>query len=82
VSGSWPAVLGQLIPLALVVATSPVTIIPAIVLVLQSDRARPTGLAFLVGWLTGLAATTALFVQLPRLLDGLNRPTPTWAGSG
>ena len=78
-SGSWAAVLGQLIPLALVVAMSPLTIIPAIVLVLQSDRARPSGLAFLAGWLVGLAATTAVFVQLPRLLDGLNRPTPTWA---
>jgi threonine/homoserine/homoserine lactone efflux protein len=31
------------------------------------------------GWLIGLAATTAVFVQLPRLLDGLNRPPPTWA---
>ena len=78
-SGSWAAVLGQLIPLALVVALSPLTIIPAIVLVLQSDRARATGLAFLSGWLLGLAATTAVFVQLPRLLDGLNRPAPTWA---
>src|SRR5882757_1347747 len=78
-SGSWAAVLGQLIPLALVVAMSPLTIIPAIVLVLQSDRARPTGLTFMSGWLLGLAATTAVFVQLPRLLDGLNRPAPTWA---
>ena len=78
-SGSWAAVLGQLTPLALVVAMSPLTIIPAIVLVLQSDRAGSTGLAFLSGWLLGLAATTAVFVQLPRLLDGLNRPAPTWA---
>src|SRR3979409_617922 len=54
--GSWAAVLGQLIPLALVVALSPLTIIPAIVLVLQSDRARATGLAFLSGWLLRLAA--------------------------
>jgi threonine/homoserine/homoserine lactone efflux protein len=78
-SGSWAAVLGQLIPLALVVAMSPLTIIPAIVLVLQSDRARATGLAFMFGWLVGLAATTAVFVQVPRLLDGLNRPAPAWA---
>ena len=77
--GTWAAVLGQLTPLALVVAMSPLTIIPAIVLVLQSERARSTGLAFLSGWLLGLAATTAVFVQLPRLLDGLNRPAPTWA---
>jgi threonine/homoserine/homoserine lactone efflux protein len=78
-SGSGVAVFGQLIPLALVVAMSPLTIIPAIVLVLQSERPRPTGLAFMFGWLVGLAATTAVFVQLPRLLDGLNRPAPTWA---
>lgn len=78
-SGSWAVALGQLIPLALVVALSPLTIIPAIVLVLQSERARTTGLAFLSGWLLGLATTTAVFVQLPRLLDGLNRPAPTWA---
>jgi threonine/homoserine/homoserine lactone efflux protein len=78
-SGSGVVVLGQLVPLALVVALSPLTIIPAIVLVLQSERARPTGLAFLSGWLLGLAATTAVFVQLPRLLDGLSRPAPTWA---
>jgi threonine/homoserine/homoserine lactone efflux protein len=78
-SGSWAVALGQLIPLALVVALSPLTIIPAIVLVLQSDRARAAGLAFLSGWLLGLVATTAVFVQLPRLLDGLNRPAPTWA---
>src|SRR5882762_6072400 len=78
-SGSWAAALGQVIPLALVVALSPLTIIPAIVLVLQSRRPRPTGLAFMTGWLVGLAATTALFVQLPRLLDGLDRPAPTWA---
>lgn len=78
-SGSWAAMLGQLIPLALVVAISPLTIIPAIVLVLQSERARATGLAFMSGWLAGLALTTAVFVQVPRLLDGLNRPAPTWA---
>jgi hypothetical protein len=78
-SGSWAAVLGQLVPLALVVALSPLTIIPAVVVVLQSERARSTGLAFLSGWLLGLAATTAVFVQLPRLLDGLSRQTPTWA---
>jgi hypothetical protein len=78
-SGSWASALGQLIPLALVVAMSPVTIIPAIVLVLQSDRARSTGLAFMSGWLFGLAATTAVFVQVPRLVDGLNRPAPAWA---
>ena len=50
--------LATLIPLALVIALSPLTIIPA-VLVLQAPRPRPTGLAFLGGWLLGLVALTA-----------------------
>ena len=37
-----------LVPLGLVVALSPITVIPA-VLVLQASRPRPTGLAFLAG---------------------------------
>ena len=42
--------LTELIPLALVVALSPLSIIPA-VLVLHTPRPRPTGLAFLpAGW--------------------------------
>ena len=51
-SGNWGSVLIELIPLALVVALSPVSIIPA-VLVLQTPRPRPAGLAFLAGWLIG-----------------------------
>ncbi|MCU1679158.1 MAG: hypothetical protein JWM93_3916, partial [Frankiales bacterium] len=57
-SANWGSVLTELIPLALVVALSPLSIIPA-VLVLHSPRPRPTGLAFLVGWLLGLVALTA-----------------------
>ena len=81
-SGSWAAALGELIPLALVVALSPLSIIPAIVLVLHTDRARATGLAFMSGWLLGLAAMTAVFVQVPHLVDGLNRRVPDLGGMG
>lgn len=69
--------LTELIPLALVVALSPLTIIPA-VLMLHTPRPRPTGLAFLVGWLIGLAALTAIFVEVSGLLGGLDKP-PSWA---
>ena len=55
-SGNWGSVLIELIPLALVVALSPLSIIPA-VLVLHTPRPRPTGLAFLAGWLVGLFGT-------------------------
>jgi sulfite exporter TauE/SafE len=71
--------LTELIPLALVVALSPLSIIPA-VLVLQSPRPRPAGLAFMVGWIVGLAALTQVFVELSGLFGGgLDRPPPPWA---
>lgn len=74
---SWSSVFTELIPLALVVALSPLSIIPA-VLVLHSSRPRPTGLAFLAGWLVGLAALTAIFVGVSGLFGGLDEP-PAWA---
>jgi Sap, sulfolipid-1-addressing protein len=78
VAGSWGSVLGALIPLGLVIALSPLTIIPA-VLVLQAPRPRPSGLAFLAGWVLGLAALTALSVVGSGLLGGLHKSPPTWA---
>ena len=48
-------------------------------LVLHTDHPRPTGLAFMAGWLAGLAALTAVFVQVPHLVDGLDQPSPRWA---
>jgi hypothetical protein len=71
-------VLGALIPLGLVVALSPLTVIPA-VLVLQAPRPRPSGLAFLAGWALGLAALTAASVAASGLLGGLHKSPPTWA---
>jgi threonine/homoserine/homoserine lactone efflux protein len=76
-SGNWGSVLTELIPLALVVALSPLSIIPA-VLVLHTPKPRPTGLAFLLGWLVGLAALTAIFVEVSSLLGGLDK-APGWA---
>jgi threonine/homoserine/homoserine lactone efflux protein len=71
------SVLTELIPLALVVALSPLSIIPA-VMVLHTPRPRPTGLAFLAGWLLGLAALTAIFLEVSNLLGGLG-DKPRWA---
>ena len=70
--------LGALIPLGLVIALSPITVIPA-VLVLQAPRPRPSGLAFLAGWVLGLAALTALSVAASGMLGGLHKSPPTWA---
>ena len=69
--------LTELVPLALVIALSPLSVIPA-VLVLHTPRPRPTGLAFLAGWLVGLAVLTVLFIEASGLLGGLDRP-PSWA---
>lgn len=78
VPGTWGSVLTELIPLALVIALSPFSIIPA-VLVLGTPRPKPTGLAFLAGWLLGLAALTAVFLELSNLLGGIGTQPPSWA---
>lgn len=70
--------LSELIPLALVVALSPLSIIPA-VLVLHTPRPRPTGLSFLAGWLIGLAVLTLLFLQVSSLAGGRGDKPPGWA---
>ncbi len=70
--------LARLIALAAVIALSPITVIPA-VLVLHAPRPRPAGLAFLGGWVLGLVAVTALFVGGSGLLGGLHQTPPTWA---
>ena len=53
--------VAELIPLALVIAFSPFSIIPGI-LVLHTPRPRPTSTAFLAGWVLGIAVVTAGFV--------------------
>lgn len=78
VTSSWSSALTGLISLALVIALSPLSIIPA-VLVLQTPRPRPTSLMFFGGWLLTLAALTAIFVGISGLLGGLHRSPPTWA---
>jgi hypothetical protein len=78
VADNLASVLTKLIPLGLVIALSPITVIPA-VLVLQAPRPRPASLAFLGGWLVGMAALTAAFVGASDLLGDLHQTPPTWA---
>ncbi len=78
VAGSWGSELTALIPLALVISLSPLSIIPA-VLVLQSPRGRASSLTLLGGWLLGLSALTAAFVAASGALGGLHKSPPTWA---
>jgi threonine/homoserine/homoserine lactone efflux protein len=76
-AGDWQSVVTEMIPLALVITLSPLSIIPA-VLVLHTPRPRPAGLAYLVGWLLALAALTAAFVEVSGLIGGFDKP-PAWA---
>ncbi|MCK0175548.1 MULTISPECIES: GAP family protein [Mycobacteriaceae] len=73
----WVSILLELIPLAMVIALSPLSIIPA-VLALRSPRPRPAGLAFLAGWLLGLFALESVFLLLAGLVGNFDKPPP-WA---
>lgn len=70
--------LNELIPLGLVIALSPLSIIPGI-LVLGTPRPRPTGLAFLAGWMLGIVVITGAFVGGADVSnDGLDSK-PSWS---
>jgi Sap, sulfolipid-1-addressing protein len=55
--------IGNILPLALGVAISPIPII-AVILMLLSPKAHTNGPAFLVGWVTGLAAVSIAVTAL------------------
>jgi len=71
--------IGDILPLAIGVAISPVPII-AIVLMLATPRARTTGSAFALGWVAGLAIVSALVlaVESGGASDDSGEPA-TWA---
>lgn len=61
------AVIGEILPLALGIAISPIPIIAAI-LMLLSPKARSTSLGFLLGWLLGIVAAVVVFTLLSSVL--------------
>jgi len=66
----------NVVPLAIAIAASPFTIIPAILL-LFTPRARTTSLAFLAAWLVALAVGATAFVLLASAIEGYEE-VPTW----
>ena len=70
--------IGQVLPLAIGVALSPVPII-AVILMLVTPRARSNGPAFVVGWLVGLAAVgvVVLVIAAPAGASDEGEPA-TW----
>lgn len=55
--------IGEILPLAVGIAISPIPII-AIILMLITPKARSNGLAFLAGWMLGLAVVGAIVLVL------------------
>ncbi len=78
-TGDGASVFAELIPLALVVALSPVSLLPALLLVLYSTRPRAAGLAFAAGWVGGLTVLTVLFLTVPRLLGSSADTSSAWS---
>jgi threonine/homoserine/homoserine lactone efflux protein len=72
--------VGQILPLAVGVALSPIPII-AVVLMLVSERARVNGPAFVIGWLVGLAVVGAFVLAVAGGIDTTDDGEPaTWVG--
>lgn len=60
----------HLIPAALIVALSPLSILPPILVLLYSDRPRRAGLSYLLGWLIGMTAVIGVVVAVAPTGDG------------
>lgn len=76
------AAIGQSLPIAVGVLISPMPIV-AVVLMLVSRRGGTNGLAFLLGWMAGIAAVGALVVLLVGGADTTpDAEPPTWAAAG
>jgi threonine/homoserine/homoserine lactone efflux protein len=68
------AVIGEVLPLAIGVAVSPIPIVAAI-LMLFSKRAGSTSAGFLIGWILGIVVATAIFVTLAGTLQTGGEPS-------
>lgn len=62
------ALVGQLLPLAVGIAVSPIPII-ALTLMLTADRARQASVGFAIGWVIGVVGVTVVFQLLSAAAD-------------
>ncbi len=67
--------IGAVLPLAVGVALSPIPII-AVVLMLATPRGRSNGLAFVVGWIAGLAAAGTIVLLISSGAGASDRGAP------
>jgi threonine/homoserine/homoserine lactone efflux protein len=73
-------VIGDLLPLAVGVAISPIPII-AVILMLLAPKAGGTSAGFLAGWVVGIVAATTVFLLLAGTLDLGSSGEPSAAAS-
>ena len=73
-------VIGDLLPLAVGVALSPIPIVAAILMILSAD-ARRAGRGFAVGWVAGIAVATAIVALLAGPLGGSDDREPSAAAA-
>jgi len=78
-------VIGEILPLALGIAISPIPVIAAI-LMLLSPQAKGTSVGFLVGWVVGIVAAVTVFTLLASVLPeqdaDASNPTAGWIKIG
>lgn len=67
-------VIGDILPLAVGVAISPVAIIAAILMLLSAQAGR-TSVGFLLGWVVGIAAAVIVFTVVSASLGAARSPT-------
>jgi threonine/homoserine/homoserine lactone efflux protein len=73
------SIVGEILPLAVGIAISPVPIIAAI-LMLLSPKAKGTSVGFLVGWLVGIITAIVIFTLLSSVLAQAEDGPSTVAG--
>jgi threonine/homoserine/homoserine lactone efflux protein len=61
------AVIGEILPLAVGIAISPIPII-AVILMLLSPHAKGTSLGFMIGWIAGIVVAIVVFTLLSSVL--------------
>jgi len=61
------SVIGEILPLAVGIAISPIPII-AVILMLLSPRAKGTSVGFMIGWLAGIVVAIVVFTLLSSVI--------------
>lgn len=69
-------VIGDILPLAIGIAVSPIPIVAAI-LMLFSTQAGSTSIGFLIGWALGIVVATGIFTTLAGVLETSGAPSAT-----